>query len=314
MKKIITQAMAIASITLSAQGADLKILTYDGIASEWGVGPKWEEAFEKQCGCDIEFEGVNGGSSAIITRAMFDKGGHDILLGIDNSMMVDALRLNLVQPHELDYPDMELGWTDKLFVPFDYGFLAFVGRKDANLPKTFEELVRNQDIKVVMEDPKTSGFAHWFYGVFGDDSAEKWAELNKHIITITPSWSEAYKLFLEGEADVAMSYSTSPAYHIAFEEKDDYQALIFPEGHYLQVELAAIAKESKNSELAKAFLQYMLSPEAQQEIPLANIMYPSVARVKLPNAFSNLELPKKHIYPLMSNQDISDLWVNEIAQ
>lgn len=314
MKKILFKTFAISAIAWSAHAADLKILTYDGIASEWGIGPKWEEKFEKQCGCDIEFEGVNGGSSAIITRLMFDKGSHDVILGLDNSMMIDALRLNLVQQHKIKYPELELGWTDKYFVPFDYGFLAFVGRKDADLPKTFDELVSNQDIKVVMEDPKTSGFAHWFYGVFGDHSVTKWDELNKHIITLTPSWSEAYKLFLEGEADIAMSYSTSPAYHIAYEDNDDYTALIFPEGHLLVVELGAITKESKNPELAREFLEFMLTPEAQEDIALTNIMYPVVAHAKLPDAFKGLKLPKKHIYPIMSNEEMSDIWLNEVAQ
>ncbi|MFV0322316.1 MAG: thiamine ABC transporter substrate binding subunit [Alphaproteobacteria bacterium] len=314
MKQKIIQAFAISAIAWGAQAADLNILTYDVIASDWGIGPIWEEKFEKQCGCDIEFEGVNGGSSAMVTRAMFDKGSHDIILGLDNSMMVDAMRLNLVQPHGIEFPELEVGWTDKYFVAFDYGFLAFVGLKNDGLPKTFDELVSNQDISVVMEDPKTSGFAHWFYGVYGDDSASKWAELSKHIVTITPSWSEAYKLFLEGEADVVMSYSTSPAYHVEYDKRDDYTALTFPEGHLLVVELGAITKESKNPVLAKEFLEFILTPEAQQDIALINIMYPIVARTPLPDAFKDLKLPKKHIYPIMTNQEISDLWVKDIAQ
>ena len=35
---------------------------------------------------------------------------------------------------------------------------------------------------------------------------------------MTQGWSEAYGLFLKGEADMVLSYTTSPAYHIAVEK------------------------------------------------------------------------------------------------
>ena len=37
-------------------------------------------------------------------------------------------------------------------------------------------------------------------------------------MTVTKGWSEAYGLFLEGEADMVLSYTTSPAYHLIAEE------------------------------------------------------------------------------------------------
>ena len=45
-----------------------------------------------------------------------------------------------------------------------------------------------------------------------------WAGLADNIVTVTPGWSEAYGLFLEGEADMVLSYTTSPAYHLIAEE------------------------------------------------------------------------------------------------
>ena len=42
--------------------------------------------------------------------------------------------------------------------------------------------------------------------------------LADNIVTVTPGWSEAYGLFLDGEADAVLSYTTSPAYHLIAEQ------------------------------------------------------------------------------------------------
>jgi ABC-type thiamine transport system substrate-binding protein len=49
-------------------------------------------------------------------------------------------------------------------------------------------------------------------------AGEIWEALADNIVTVTPGWSEAYGLFLEGEADMVLSYTTSPAYHLIAEE------------------------------------------------------------------------------------------------
>jgi thiamine transport system substrate-binding protein len=56
-----------------------------------------------------------------------------------------------------------------------------------------------------------------------------------------PGWSEAYGLFLEGEADMVLSYTTSPAYHLIAEEDPTQGRRPFAEGHYMQIEVAGHA-------------------------------------------------------------------------
>ncbi len=293
--------------------ADLYILTYDGIASEWGVGPKWEEAFEKQCACDIEFVTVNGGSSSIITRAMIDSTAYDVILGIDNAMLDDTVAKSLLAPHHITLPQMAIDWKNDYAIAFDYGWLAFVGRKGEKLPSSMEELINSQDIKIIMETPQTSGFAHWLYGLYGDKSSDMWQKMKSHIVTLTPSWSEAYNLFLEGEADMVLSYTSSPAYHIEYDKTDQYIAPAFAEGNYLQIELASLAKTSQNPELARQFLRFLLTEEAQKAIPLTNIMFPSV-KIKLPEAFDNLDIPQKSILPQFSNKKMYNIWSQQVEK
>ena len=73
---------------------------------------------------------------------------------------------------------------------------------------------------------------------------------------------------------MVLSYTTSPAYHIIEEKKTQYAADNFPEGHYLQVEVAGVTAHAPHPELARKFLQFMLSSKFQDVIPETNWMYP----------------------------------------
>ena len=93
-------------------------------------------------------------------------------------------------------------------------------------------------------------------------------------------------LFLKGEADMVLSYTTSPAYHAIAENKPNYGYAEFREGFYPQIEIAGILKSSPHQDLARQFLAWLATPEAQAIIPTTNWMYPVVALGdKLPAAF-----------------------------
>src|SRR3546814_5226288 len=89
----------------------------------------------------------------------------------------------------------------------------------------------------------------------------------------TKGWSEAYGLFLEGEAPLVLSYTTSPAYHMIAEDEDRYQAANFAEGHYMQVEVAAMTKSSDDPELARQFLRFRSEEHTSELQSLMRISY-----------------------------------------
>ncbi|GAL06987.1 thiamin ABC transporter substrate-binding component [Photobacterium aphoticum] len=97
-------------------------------------------------------------------------------------------------------------------------------------------------------------------------------------------------MFLKGEADMVLSYTTSPAYHLIAEKDTQYKAANFSEGHYLQVEVAAKLKSTDNPELADQFLAFILTPAFQEHIPTGNWMYPVIPQT-LPAGFDQLSLP-----------------------
>ena len=93
---------------------------------------------------------------------------------------------------------------------------------------------------------------------------------------------------------MVLSYTTSPAYHLIAEQKTQYHAAPFTDGHGLQIEVAARLKNAPQPELADAFMAFILSEEFQSVIPTGNWMYP-VTSVPLPDEFSQLIQPARSL-------------------
>ncbi|TXH71019.1 MAG: thiamine ABC transporter substrate binding subunit [Thiothrix sp.] len=287
-----------------AQAADKPILTvytYDSFVSEWGSGPKLEAAFEQTCHCDLKFIAVEDGVS-ILNRLKIegDQAKADLILGIDDGLMEEARATQLIAEHgqALDKLSTSLKWVDKDFLPYDYGYFAFIydSSKITKPVSSLKELLES-DAKVIYQDPRTStpgqGLMLWMKAVYGDQAASAWQQLAKHTVTVTKGWWEAYSMFLEGGADYVLSYNTSPAYHVLSDKKEQYKAAAFSEGHVAQVELAAVLKSSQQPELAKQFLSFLISPEAQSIIPVTNWMLPVIDGIELPPIFSQLIQPQR---------------------
>ncbi|WP_413735273.1 thiamine ABC transporter substrate binding subunit [Sodalis sp. RH21] len=275
----------------------LTVYTYDSFASEWGPGPAIKTAFEKECGCELKFV-VQEDGVALLNRLRIEgkNSGADVVLGLDNNLLKAAADTKLFAPHNVDTAKLTLpdGWQDATFLPYDYGYFAFVYDKNKlkNPPKSLHELIDGPAaLKILYEDPRTStpglGLLLWVQKVYGDDAPQAWQKLAKKTVTVPKGWSEAYGLFLKGEADMVLSYTTSPAYHIVEEKKDNYAAAAFSEGHYLQVEVAGQLAASKNPELAQQFMRFIVTPAFQQTIPTGNWMYP-VINTPLPAGFDRL--------------------------
>ncbi|EKB11502.1 thiamine ABC transporter substrate binding subunit [Aeromonas veronii] len=301
----------------------LTVYTYSSFTAEWGPGPKIKQAFEKECDCTLNLVPLEDGV-AILNRLRLE-GNHskaDLVLGLDDALISEAKQSGLFAPHpaKLDSIKVPGGWQDDTFVPYDYGYFAFVYDKDKlkQPPKSLKDLVERPDLKVIYQDPRTStpgqGLMLWMKSVYGDKAPAAWAELAKKTVTVTKGWSEAYGMFLDGEADMVLSYTTSPAYHLIAENKPQYQAAAFEEGHYRQVEVAAKLKSAKQEKLADQFLQFMVSPAFQQEIPTGNWMYP-VIDTPLPKGFEQMITVAKPL--ALSSDDVAANrkgWIREWLQ
>ena len=303
----------------ATQAADLTVYTYDSFNSEWGPGPKIEKAFEAICKCDMEFVAVDDGVS-ILNRLKIEgeKSKADVILGIDDALIEVTRETDLIADHgqTLEGLNEELKWDDKQFVPFDYGYFSFVydSTKIEKPVTSLKELVES-DAKVLYQDPRTStpgqGLMLWMKSVYGDKADEAWKQMAGHTVTVTKGWWEAYSMFLKGESDYVLSYNTSPAYHVINEEKTQYKAALFSEGHVAQVEVAAMLKSSKNQELAKQFLGFLTSEEAQKILPVSNSMLPVRTGVELPEIFGQLIKPERIGFTPKEVAENRKAWIKE---
>ena len=299
----------------------LTIYTYDSFTSEWGPGPAIEKAFEANCNCDLQFVGLDS-SIGILGRVQIEGANSkaDIVLGLDTNLTEIARKTGLFMPHgSVEQANaLPVAFSDPVFMPFDWGEFAFIydTERMTTAPDSFEALLAlPDDVKIAIQDPRTStpglGLMLWMKSVYGDDAPAAWERLNPKILTVTKGWWDAYSLFLEGEADMVLSYSTSPAYHVVAEGKTNYKAARFNEGHYLQIEVAALLKNAPQPELAKDFMAFIQQDAFQSVIPTTNWMYP-VTKAQIPDEFGDLiEAPSHHLF---SGQDVADnqkAWVNE---
>ena len=202
----------------------LTVMTYDSFVAEWGPGPAIEAAFEATCGCDLQFVAAGDGA-ALLARVRLEgaRSEADVVLGLDTNLTAAASVTGLFAPHGIEAEGLSLptAWDDALFLPYDWGYFAFVHNADlTGVPTDFRSLA-DSDVSIIIQDPRSStpglGLLLWIKAAYGDDAPGIWKDLADNVVTVTPGWSEAYGLFLEGEADMVLSYTTSPAYHLIAE-------------------------------------------------------------------------------------------------
>lgn len=304
MKYLSFAAGLFAATAVVAETPVLTVYTYDSFVSDWGPGPAVKTAFEEVCGCELKFVGAGDGA-ALLARIKLEgaRSKADVVLGLDTNLTASALDTGLFAPHgqsvvvDVPNPFGEAGtWSDATFLPYDWGYFAFVydNTKLKNVPTSFDELAAS-DLKIVIQDPRSStpglGLLMWVKEQYGADAPKVWGALADNIVTVTKGWSESYGLFLEGEADMVLSYTTSPAYHIVAEEDLSKSAAMF-DSHYMQVEVAGKLAAADQPELADQFLSFMLTDAFQSIIPTTNWMFPAVTPAAgLPEGFEGAVAP-----------------------
>ena len=327
---IITSIFFFYNISVKAESSNeyfdrkpLIIYTYDSFVSEWGPGPIIKNIWENNYNRELRFVSVDS-AATLLTKIILEGSSSkaDIVLGLDMNLLEEAKNSKLFLKHSMlgleNKLNIPIKWESKLFVPYNYGYFAFVynNKLFENPPNSMNELINETEARIVIQDPRTStpglGLLTWIKAIYGEKSKNAWEKLNKKIVTVTKGWTDSYyNIFMAGEADMVLSYSTSPAAHIMFEENYDISALNFKEGNYISVEFAGILNSSKNKPLAKKFLRFMLSEDFQSLLPSTNIMYPVIKIKNLPDSFKNIEIPKAiQLNPADINLN-KEVWIKE---
>jgi thiamine transport system substrate-binding protein len=191
-------------------------------------------------------------------------------------------------------------------LPVDFGDVcinydkAYFADNKLVVPQSLEDLTRPEYRGLlVVENPATSstGLAFLLATVahFGDSFADYWQGLKENGVVVVDGWETAYYTNFSassgrGPQPMVVSYGTSPAVEVVFAENpvDDTPtaSVLGPDTCFRQIEFVGILKGTENRALAEKFVDFMLSREFQEDVPLQMFVYPVNPKAALPDEFT----------------------------
>jgi thiamine transport system substrate-binding protein len=143
---------------------------------------------------------------------------------------------------------------------------------------------------LILEDPRVSSpglsFLLWTIHRFGETGfLDYWRALLPNVLTIAGGWSEAYNLFLAGEAPMVVSFSTDTAYSVMANGSTRYGVLLLDNQGYRTIYLMGVVRGSDQTALGAALIDLVLSTSIQELIPTTEWMFPANPEALLPIAF-----------------------------
>ncbi len=292
---------------------EVTVYAYDSFLGEWGPGAEIKKQFEAKTGLIVNFVEFEDAIS-VMSKAILEKDDPqaDVIIGLDNNIAPRAIEADILESYKPEGADEKLreNLTSLLdsswkIIPYDFSHFAIIYDTKSNLPapQKLDDL-KNEIYKnsLILMDPRTStpglGFVAWTVATYGEKYLDFWKELKPNILAMAPGWSSGYGMFEKGEAPMVISYTTSPAAGIEYNGETTFKTLIFEDGHPIQVEGAAIIKNAKNLEGAKKFMDFLISDEAQNTLPLTQWMYPANKNVTLPDCYAKgAAIPEKTLIP-----------------
>ncbi len=288
----------------------LKVLTHDSFSATKAV----IEAFENANNLRIEF--IKGGDAGeTLGKAILAKGNPlaDVIFGVDNTFAGRALDADILEP--FNSPSLtgipaafRIDPANRL-IPIDYAHVCLIydiryfSSRKVPVPRKLEDLTLPvYRSLLVVENPAVSSpglaFLLATVGYFAHRSPsawqDYWLELRNNDVRVVNGWNDAYygefSASGKGRRPIVVSYATDPAADIFFASEPKpalprVGTISTDQAGFLQIEFAGVLKGAKEIEAARKFLDFMLSIDFQQDIPLQMWVYPVLTDAKLPELF-----------------------------
>jgi len=282
------------------------LVTHDS----FDVSRKVLREFEEQTRIRVKIL-ASGDAGQVVNRAILTAGNPegDVLFGIDSNLLAQALDRNVFAPYapeRLDHvPDeFELDPEHRV-TPIDHGEVcinfdkAWFAEHGVPVPRSLEELsAPAYRGLLVVENPATStpGLAFLLATIarFGEDGWERyWERLRGNDVLVEDGWERAYFNDFSGAGGghgnrpLVVSYASSPPAEVVFSEEptQDAPTGVIEDTCYRQIEFAGVLTGAEHQEEAQALIDFMLSREFQEDIPLRMFVFPVVDDAALPDVF-----------------------------
>ncbi|MEX2535343.1 MAG: thiamine ABC transporter substrate-binding protein [Trueperaceae bacterium] len=320
----------------------LRVLTHESFDLSLEV----LERFTQETGVEVQILPA-GDAGQVVSRAILtrERPIADVLFGVDNSLLTRAIEAEIFEPYRsplLEHVPPELVFDPEYRVtPVDVGYVNFnidlewFDRKELAPPEDITDLTapRYRGLTTVL-DPATSspGLAFMLATIdrFGEDGwLQYWAELRDNELLVTSGWSDAYYTAFTrygGDRPIVLSYATSPAAEVIFatEPLDESPTtnLFCDRCAYRQIEAIGILSGTQQREAAERFIDFLLSPLVQADIPGVMFVYPVRTDVELPEEFERFaQRPSEQQTAELAPQEVAsglegwlDEWTRVVSQ
>ena len=270
----------------------LTVLTH----SSFALPDELKEKFAEETGYTVTYT-APGDAGALVNQLVLTKDSPlgDIVYGVDNTFASRASDAGVLAPYESEAVSPDESIAAPNLTPINLGDVCINADKewfaehDLEIPSTFDDLTKPEyrDLLVVSSPASSSpglSFLIATIGAKGEDWLDYWRALDDNGLLVVSGWTEAYYTEFsgadgEGPRPLVLSYSTSPAFTVQDGESTT-EALL--DTCFRQVEYAGIIAGAQNEVGARAFIDFLLSPEVQAAIPENMYMYPVVPETPLP--------------------------------
>ncbi|MEU2422539.1 thiamine ABC transporter substrate-binding protein [Streptomyces sp. NPDC007851] len=321
-KTFVAAAVGLGLVTLSAcsssgsgaSGADSKTVTLVSHDS-WAVSKNVLRDFEKQSGYQVKVL-KDGDAGQAVNKAILTKDNPqgDVFFGIDNTLLSRALDNGLFQPYRAKGLDQvgtayQLDAAKHRVTPIDYGDIcvnfdkAYFSAHKLTPPTSYADLVKPEYKNLlVTENAATSspglGFLLGSAARYGDAGwPDYWKKLKANGVKVVDGWEQAYNDEFSGSAGgrkakgdrpLVVSYASSPPAEVIYADPKPSTA---PTGVaagtcFRQIEFAGLLSNARNTKGGKALVDFLVSKEFQQDMPLNMFVYPVVKGAAVPAEFT----------------------------
>ena len=294
------------SSTLFAGEQTITLMTHDS----FNVSKEVITRFEQQNKVHVKFLKA-GDAGAALVQAILSKDNPmaDIFYGVDNTFLSRAIKADIFEPYNApaitSFPEALRLDPENRLLPVDFGDVCLnydkTWFKEHNLspPTDLGDLIKPQYKGLtVVQNPATSSpglaFLLATIGRFGEAGyLDFWEKMKTNKVKVAAGWEDAYygsfTAASKGDRPIVVSYASSPPVAIYFSENKPEEAptaaVVTDRNAFRQIEFVGILKGTKKPELARKFVDFMLSLPFQEDIPLQMFVFPANPDAQLPELF-----------------------------
>lgn len=305
------------SLPLWAVGAErvLTIMSHDS----FNISKNLVAAFEEEHKVTLRFVKSGDTGTALVQAILAkDKPLAEVFFGVDNTYLSRALAADIFVP----YPSQLLATipaalrldSENRLLPVSYGDVClnidklWFAQKGITPPADLADLLKSEYKGLtVVQNPATSSpglaFLLATIGRFGEDGyLAYWKGLRANEVKVAGGWKDAYygnfTAASKGDRPIVTSYASSPAAAVHYAKTPPSEAptasITADRTSFRQIEFVGILKGGKEPELAKKFVDFMLSRPVQEDIPLQMWVFPANPQANLPDVFrKHAVIPQK---------------------